>query len=271
MAADLNYPSSPGCAPASAAQTVSVSVRLFQRQRALVYLLLGFGLSTVVLVALVWLAGPAQGVLVLAALQFFVLPFAVSFWGRAAYIKPAHCSFTAQGVCLQANEWQYQVAWQHVATYQVEFSLGKLIGAGYRLKVREVQGRTVRINLLESELLLPDSGLRPDSALAYLSRYIGWHNRAAAAAGQGEPIVYRPSLLSRQPGTVLLSVLGVLLLVDLWLRWQHPTTKGAHVSVLFGALATGMQVVGQRQQEERYARYVLALQAPDSSAAETGP
>jgi multisubunit Na+/H+ antiporter MnhG subunit len=271
MTADLNQPSSPVGALASAAKTVTVSVRLFQRQRALVYLLLGFVLSALVLVALMWLAGPAQGVLVLAALQFFVLPFAVSFWGRAAYIKPAQCSFTAQGVCLQASDWQYQVAWQDVATYQVEFSLDKLIGAGYRLKLREVQGRTVQINLLESELLLPDSGLRPDSALAYLSRYIGWHNRAAAAAGQGDPIVYRLSLLSRRTGTVLFSVLGVLLLADLWLRWQHPTTKGAHVSVLFGALATGMQVLGQRQQEERYARYVLALQAPDRSAAETEP
>jgi hypothetical protein len=41
--------------------------------------------------------------------------------------------------------------------------------------------------------------------------------------------------------------------------WQHPTAKGTSVGVLFGALATGLQVLGQRKQEERYARYVLAL------------
>lgn len=158
-----------------------------------------------------------------------------------------------------------------MATYQVAFSLNKLIGAGYQLKLREVQGHPLTVNVLETELLVPDSGLRPDSALAYLSRYIGWHNQQVMAAGQGEPIVYRPSLLCRQTGTVLLSLLGILLLVDLWIRWQHPTTKGAHVGVLFGALATGMQVLGQRKQEQRYARYVLALQAPGSRAAEAGP
>lgn len=56
-----------------------------------------------------------------------------------------------------------------------------------------------------------------------------------------------PPAAPAQPpnGDGLLSVLGVLLLVDLWLRWQHPTAQGTSVSVLFGALAMGMQVLGQ--------------------------
>jgi hypothetical protein len=61
------------------------------------------------------------------------------------------------------------------------------------------------------------------------------------------------------------------LLLCLWLRWQHPTAKGTSVGVLFKALATGLQVLMQRKQEERYARYVLALQASSSSAAEIEP
>jgi hypothetical protein len=271
MAVDLNHLPSPIIALASPVKTVTVAVRLFQRQRALCYLLLGFILSSLVLVLLVWLAGTAQCVFWLAAMQFFLLPLVFNFWCRKAYIKPAQLSFTAQGVCLAASDTQVQVAWVDLATYQVEFSLNKLVGAGYRLKLREVQGHAVTVNLLENNLLLPESGLRPDSALAYLSRYIGWHNRQVAAGGEAPAIVYRPGLLCRKTGTVLFTILGILLLVDLLLRWQHPTAKGTSVGVLGGALTMGLQALGQKKQGDRYAHYLRELEATGISTAEVAP
>ena len=272
MAADLSQLPSPILPATFPVATVTVAVRLFYRQRALGYLLGSFvGIGGLLFVGLLRVRGPQNLLAGLAAGLFWLVPFAISYLCRRAYIKPAQLSFTTQGVCLAARDTQYQVAWENLAAYQVEFSLQKLVGAGYWLKLREVQGHAVAFNLLERQLLAPESGLRPDSALAYLSRYIGWHNRQVAAAGEGEPIVYRPSLLCRKTGTVLLTALGVLLVADLWLRWQHPAAKGTSWSVLAGALVTGLQVLGQKQQGDRYARYLLALQATGISPAEGGP
>lgn len=271
MAADLNPVPSPGLALASPGNVTTVAVRLYQRQKALLYLLLGFGLSSGVFALVVWLAGTVQVVVWLAALQFFLLPLACGWWCKPAYIQPAQLTFTTQGVCLQARQTQLQVAWEDLATYQVEFSLAKLAGAGYQLKLRDVQGHCVTLNVLEEEVVLPEGGLRPDSALAYLSRYIGWYNRQVAAAGETALITYRPSLLTRQTGTVLFTAWGLLLLVDLWLRWQHPTAKGTSLSVLGGALVLGLQALGHRQQGQRYARYLRDLEAAGLCAADAAP
>jgi hypothetical protein len=272
MVADLNQIPSPILPATSPVATVTVATRLFYRQRALSYWLgsvfVTGALLCVGVTRLRWL--PINLVVGVAVVLLWSVPFAIGYLCRHAYLKPAHLSFTAQGVYLEASDTQVQVAWGDLATYQVEFSLNKLVGEGYRLKLREAQGHSVTVNLLERNLLLPESGLRPDSALAYLSRYIGWHDRQVAA-DEGEQIVYRPGLLTRKMGTVLFTILGILLLVDLWLRWKHPTAKGTSVSVLGVALVTGLQALGQKKQGDRYARYLGELEATGISAADVAP
>jgi hypothetical protein len=245
---------------ASSAETVTVVGQLYHRQRALGYVLASFVGSGLLTAALAWVLGPKEDVLWLPALLFFLLPFAISYWCRSAYIKPALLMFTPLGVFLQASDKQYQAAWADLAAYQVEFLLGNFIGDGYRLKLWDSQGNTEAFIFLEKKLLNDESDLRPDLALAYLCRYIGRHNRQAAY-----PITYRPTLLARKAGTILLTCLGLLLAVDLWLRWQHRNTKS--IFTCLAAVTLALQVLGQKKQNDRYARYLQAWEAEGYDAA----
>lgn len=193
-------------------------------------------------------------VLLPAALLLYLLPFAISYSCRKAYIKPALLMFTPLGMYLQASDKQYQAAWADLVAYQVEFLEGNFIGDGYRLKLWDIQGNTEAFIFLEKNLLNDESDLRPDLALAYLCRYIGRHNRQAAYS-----ITYRPTLLARKAGTLLLTGMGVLLLVDLWLRWQHRTTKS--IFTCLAAVTLALQVLGQKKRNERYTRYLQAWEA----------
>lgn len=259
MEASTNKLPPPALPAASPVQTVTVAVRLFHKQRANFYLLAGFVGSGLLAVALPWVAGQAKYVFWLAGVLFFLLPFAIVFVCRASYIKPALLSFTPQGLCLEASDKHYQAAWADLVAYKVEFTLGKLVGDGYRLSLRDTQGHSVALNLLEHQLVNSTDGLRSDSALAYLCRYIGWHNRQVE--GDAEKIVLLPGLLSRKIG-VMLGGLGALLLVDFGIRWLHPAKTGSTVGLLAVMLVLMLQLLGQKKSDDRYAHYLRNLQEP---------
>jgi hypothetical protein len=265
MEASLHPLPPPFPAPAASAETVTVSLRLLYRQRILCYSLASFTVMGVIVFGsakylgtnnLPWNRGSVEPIAVLLAVLFWLVPIAIAYISRHAYIKPAQFSFTAQGVWLEASDKQYQVVWADLAAYQVEFSLTALVGSGYRLKLWDTQGQSVVFNLLERELLTDTPGIRTDTGLAYLCQYIGRYNRQA----QQEQIVLRPPLLSRKPGVVLLAVVGILVLVDVAFWVQNLATRNVHISVLAGAIVLVLQVLGQKKQNDRYARYLHALQ-----------
>lgn len=99
------------------------------------------------------------------------------------------------------------------------------------------------LNLLERELLVPGDGIRPDLALAYLCRYIGWHN--GQAVGEAQEIVLLPTLLAGKT--------GVMMLADLGLRWLHPVKAGSTVGVLILVIALALQLLGQKRNDDQYA------------------
>lgn len=248
----------PASSPASMARTVTVPTRLFHKQRGLLYLLLGFVLSSLLFIVIVWLAGKMPSMVWLGALQFFLLPLTAFFVWKNLFVEPASLSFTTQGLSLEASDEHYQIAWANLATYKVEFSLDKLIGAGYRLTLRDVQGHSTVFNLLERQLLDSAGGFRADSALAYLCRYIGWHNtNAESNANQIEVL---PTLFDRKVGVLLLAGLAVLTLVDVGLRVLHPVKAGGTAGTLIIALVLGLQLLGQKRSSERYKSYLLKLQ-----------
>ena len=243
-----------------------MAARLFHKQRAVCYLLASFIGSSLLSLSLPWVAGPTKYVLLLAVLLFFLLPFAVVFLCRNAYIKSAEVSFTSHGLCVEATDEHYQVAWADLVAYRVQFVLGKLVGDGYRLTLREAQGHSVVLNLLEHQLVTSTDGVRADSALAYLCRYIGWHNQQA----EEERIVLQPGLLARKAGVVLLAGLGVLVLVDIGIQVLRPASKGTSLGVLAGAVALGLQVLGQKKINDRYSHYLQDFQAAGGVAYGTG-
>jgi hypothetical protein len=243
---------------ASPAKTVSVAARLFYKQRAVGYLVASFLGSSLLSLGILWVAGPTTYALLLAVLLFFLLPFILVYAWRASYIKPALLSFTPEGLYLEANEEHYQVAWADLVAFQVHFILGKMIGDGYRLKLQCATGQSIVFNLLEHQLVNPTNGVRPDSALAALCRYIGWHNRQAT--GGTTQIALRPGLLARKTGVVLLAGLGALVAADLGFRMLHPAISGETVGLLAGAVALALQVLGQKKNDDRYSRYLRTLQ-----------
>lgn len=249
----------PALAPTAPPAAALVAVRLFHRQRALGYLLASFVGSGLLACALTQVPGNVSYLAYLGAVLFLALPLALNYAWRAAYIKPALLSLTPWGLCLEASDTHYQVAWADLATYQAEFMLGNLVGDGYRLKLWDAQGYSVVLNLLENNIL-PDSadGLRPNSALAYLARYIGWHNRLAA--GNAPKIVFRPTLLARKTGTVLLVGLGTLLLLGLGMHWLHPHDKGVTPALLAGAVVLPIKLLSIKERDDRYNRYLHNLE-----------
>jgi hypothetical protein len=257
--------------PAASTDTVIVAVRLLHRQR-----LLGYFLASVTAIS-VLVFGSAKylgannlprdrssvdHIVMLLAVLFWLVPIATMYLSRHAYVKPAQFSFTTQGAWLEASDKQYQVVWADLAAYQVEFSLATAVGSGYRLKLWDTQGQSVAFNLLERELIDSTPGIRPDTGLAYLCRYIGKYNRQA----KQEQIVLRPPLLARKTGVVLVVVIGILALVDVVLWVQNLATGKVHLKVLAAMVVLVLQVLGQKQQNDRYYRYLHTLQEEGHNA-----
>jgi hypothetical protein len=265
MEASLHPLPPPFPTPAASADTVTVSVRLLHRQRVLCYFLASVTVISVLVFGSARYLGAnnlprnrssVDHIVVLLAVLFWLVPIATMYLSRHAYIKPAQFSFTAQGTWLEASDKQYQVAWADLAAYQVEFSLNAVVGSGYRLKLWDTQGQSVAFNVLERELIDSTPGIRPDAGLAYLCRHIGKYNRQA----QQEQIVLRPPLLARKTGVVLVVVIGILALVDVVLWVQNLATGKVHLTVLAAMIVLVLQVLGQKQQNDRYTRYLQTLQ-----------
>lgn len=242
----------------SPAETVIVAARLFYRRRAVGYLLASLLGSGLLSLGIIWVTGPTDWALLLAALLFFFLPFALVYVWRASYIKPALLSFTPEGLYLEASNEHHRVAWADLVAFQVQFMLGKLIGDGYRLKLQCTNGQRIVFNFLEYQLVNPAKGLRRDSALASLCQYTGWHNRQAGS--ETNQIILRPGLLARRTGVVLLAGLGALVVADVGFRLLYPAAKGETVGLLVGAVALALQVLGQKKNDDRYGRYLQTLQ-----------
>ena len=263
----MNDLSAPVITPAPSATTVTA--RLFHRQRALFCMLIGFAISSLLLVVIVWLAGLSQFVLLLAAMQFFLLPFAVLFSWKSYVIKTVLLSFTTQGLSLEASDQQYQIAWENLAGYKVEFNLDQLIGAGYRLTLRDTQGHSTVFNLLEQQLVDSAGGFRGDSALSHMCRYIGWYNKKAE--GSMGQVVLLPTIFDRKIGTLLLGAIGILLLVDLGMRALHPARTVETLGTLAMALMLGLHAWGQKRNNDRYINYLHKLEAEGSDSYAVGP
>lgn len=240
------------------AKTVIVAARLFYRQRAIGYLLASLLGSSLLSLGIIWVVGPTDWALLLAALLFFFLPFTLVYVWKASYIKPALLSFTPEGLYLEASNEHHQVAWADIVACQIQFMLGKLIGDGYRLKLQYTSGQYIVFNFLENQLVDPTKGLRRDSALASLCQYIGWHNRQVG--GKANQIVLWPGLLARKTGVALLAGLGALAVAGVGFRLLYPAARGETVGLLVGAVALALQVLGQKKNDDRYGRYLQTLQ-----------
>jgi hypothetical protein len=256
---------------ATSADTVAVSVRLLHRQRMLCYFLASFTVMGVIVFGTAKYLGTnnlprnrssVDHIVLILAVLFWLVPIVTMYLSRHAYVKPAQFSFTAQGAWLEASDKQYQVVWADLAAYQVEFSLATLVGSGYRLKLWDTQGQSVAFNVLEREIIDSTPGIRPDAGLAYLCRYIGKYNRQA----QQEQIVLRPPLLARKTGLVLVVVIGILILVDVVFWVQNLATGKVHLKVLAAMVVLVLQVLGQKQQNDRYTRYLHTLQEEGHNA-----
>jgi hypothetical protein len=246
---------------ASPVETVTVSARLLHKQRGVLYLLLGFVVSGLLLVGIIWLAGSSQGVLLLAVMQFFLLPFAaVSIW-KSLYVEPVLLSFTSQGLSLKASDQHYQEAWANLAGYKVEMTLDQLVGAGYRLTLQDIQGHSEVFNILEQALVDSDGEFRADSALSHLCRYIGWYNKSMA--GKAEQIVLLPTIFDRKIGKWLLGIIGVLFLFDIGIRGLHFPKASETLGTLAAVFVLCLHTWGQKRNNDRYTSYIHRLEGND--------
>ena len=59
---------------------------------------------------------------------------------------------------------------------------------------------------------------------------------------------------------VLLAIVGILVLIDVALWVQNLATRNNQIGVLAVTIILVLQALGQKQQNERYARYLHTLQ-----------
>lgn len=227
------------------------------RRKTIITSLLYFVAFAVLALLLVFLSRGNYNMMLLAAFLFFLGPLGLIYFNKNKFFFSVNLTVTDQSLKItEPGQEEKVILWSTVESWQTEITKS-LQGTGYILRFWHHDHSKQTFTFYES--LFEANELRNDTALYAICRGIGRYNRALS---NGHPITLKPNFFATKPGTIVLTLLGLLIWGDLLLRYEQGKVSGRvpSVGLIVIVLIVALSIFDRKRKGDTTYRQLQALQ-----------